>query len=34
MYDSGRFFAFTGDVINNVPIQERIRNKTFMGKNL
>lgn len=23
MYDSGRFFAFTGDVINNVPIQER-----------
>ena len=23
MYDSGRFFAFTGDVVNNVPIQER-----------
>lgn len=23
MYDSGRFFAFTGDAINNIPIQER-----------
>ena len=23
MYDSGRFFAFTGNAINNIPIQER-----------
>lgn len=23
MYDSGRFFAFTGDAIKNIPIQER-----------
>lgn len=23
MYDSGRFFAFTGDAVRNIPIQER-----------